>query len=85
MTTAPYLDDWTAEDYRRELHKAGYGFAVRNLANGLDPAGVLAAYSALAADSLWPFSAESRRGVEDAIEYLRAKEGVKVFCLRPEP
>lgn len=75
------LDSWTPEDYRRELYRAGYEFAAGKLADGLDPARVRAEYAALAAGSVWPFSAESRRGVEDAIEERRAEASLKVDLL----
>ena len=67
MSSPALPETWTPEDFRRALYRAGYEYAARRVREGLDPAAVRADLDGMAAYFDRPFSADTERGVEDAL------------------
>jgi hypothetical protein len=67
MSPPSLPETWTPEDFRRALYRAGYEYAARRVREGLDPEAVRADLATMAAYFDRPFSADTERGVEDAL------------------
>ena len=63
----PSHDGWGPEEWRRALYRAGYRRAARGLRDGFRPEEVRIQLDRLAERLARPWSAETVRGIEDAL------------------